>query len=66
MSKVYDIGLQRYRDCEIIVCGKDSTPLIKISPRVLELISDIKISPLNPMRPRAVSGFKIKGWGPSL
>ena len=26
MSKVYDIGLQRYRDYEIIVCGKNSIP----------------------------------------
>ena len=27
MSKVYDIGLQRYRNYEIIVWGKNSIPL---------------------------------------
>ena len=29
MSNVYDIGLQRYRDFEIIVGGKDSIPYTK-------------------------------------
>ena len=26
MSKVYDAGIQRYRDSKIRVCGKDSIP----------------------------------------
>ena len=28
-----DIGLKRYRDCKIRVCGKDSIPLIKFKNR---------------------------------
>ena len=31
MSKVYDIGLQIYWDYEMIVCGKNSIPLIVFS-----------------------------------
>ena len=31
MSEVYDIGLQIYWDYEIIVCGKNSIPLIVYS-----------------------------------
>ena len=30
MSKAYNIGLQRYRDYEIIVCGKYSISLFEI------------------------------------
>ena len=33
MSKVYGIGLQRYRDCDIIVCGKDSIPLTDLAKK---------------------------------
>ena len=30
MSKVYNVGIQRYRDYKIRVCGKDSIPLHSI------------------------------------